>query len=252
MDVAGRPARWETEDQEPAMTVTTTTLTRAAGVAAAAAGVIFIGVQIGHPHLDAASIQTTEMAVRDTGKVLMAALALAGITGMYLSQVRRNDLLGLLGYLLFAAGYLSIMCTSFLAAFVAPTIAGTNPGYVKDVIALSTARGTVTGDIGTLATVNQVQGILYLAGGVLFGIALFRAHVLARWASVLLAVSGLVSAALVVMPDAFYRLLAYPNGIAMIGLGVSLWLSQRTPSSVETSSTPVVVPAARVEPSTVR
>ncbi len=77
---------------------------------------------------------------------------------------------------------------------------------------------------------------LYLAGGLLFGIALFRARVLARWATVLLAVGGLVSAALSLMPDAFYRLLAYPNGIAMIGLGVSLWLSQREGSSVETSS----------------
>ena len=33
------------------MTITPTTLTRAAGVAAVAAGLIFIGVQINHPHL---------------------------------------------------------------------------------------------------------------------------------------------------------------------------------------------------------
>ncbi len=32
------------------MTITPTTLTRAAGVAAVAAGLIFIGVQIDHPH----------------------------------------------------------------------------------------------------------------------------------------------------------------------------------------------------------
>ena len=209
------------------MTVTTSSLTRAAGAAAVAAGAIFIGVQIGHPQLDLTSITTTNVFIRDSLKVLMAALAVAGITGMYLSQVRRNGLLGLIGYLALAAGYLSIMCTTFLATFVAPTIAGANPGFVKDVIALSTSRGTVTGDVGALGTVWKVQGILYLAGGLLFGIALFRAHVLARWACVLLAVGGLVSAALVVMPDAFYRLLAYPNGIAMIGLGVSLWLSQR-------------------------
>jgi hypothetical protein len=31
------------------------------------------------------------------------------------------------------------------------------------------------------------------------------------------------------MPDAFYRLLAYPNGIAMIGLGYSLWRTTRRP-----------------------
>ena len=29
------------------------------------------------------------------------------------------------------------------------------------------------------------------------------------------------------MPDAFYRLLAIPNGIALIGLGFSLWQVQR-------------------------
>ena len=42
------------------MTITPNILTRWAGLAAAAAGVIFIGVQINHPHLDATSITTTE------------------------------------------------------------------------------------------------------------------------------------------------------------------------------------------------
>ena len=227
------------------MTVTTTSLTKAAGVAAAAAGAIFIGVQIGHPQLDLTSITTTDVFIRDSFKVLMAALAVAGITGMYLSQVRRNGLLGLIGYLVFAAGYLLIMCTSFIGVSVLPTIAGTSSGYVKDVLTLFTGRGTVTGDVGALSTVAAVQGYLYLAGGLLFGIALFRAHVLARWAAVLLAISGLVSAALSYMPDALYRLLAFPNGIAMIGLGISLWLSQRqTPD--QTPRTAEVLPKQAV------
>ena len=88
----------------------------------------------------------------------------------------------------------------------------------------------MTGDIGALDTVFQLQGLCYLAGGLLLGIALFRARVLTRWAAVLLAVGGLVSAALTFMPDAFYRLLAYPNGIAMIALGYSLWRSQHQPT----------------------
>jgi hypothetical protein len=66
------------------------------------------------------------MAVRDTGKVLMAALALAGITGIYLSQVRRNGVLGLVGYVVPSAGYLSIMATAFVAAFVMPTVAASS------------------------------------------------------------------------------------------------------------------------------
>ena len=105
------------------MTITTTTLTKAAGVAAAAAGTIFIGVNIGHPHLDATSVATTEVIVRNSLKVLMAALALAGITGMYVSQVRRNGLLGLIGYLVFGAGYLMLMIPPYIAAFVFSTIA---------------------------------------------------------------------------------------------------------------------------------
>jgi hypothetical protein len=59
------------------MSITTNRLAAASGLCAAAAGAIYIGVQINHPHLDASSIQTTEMAVRDTLKVLMAALSLS-------------------------------------------------------------------------------------------------------------------------------------------------------------------------------
>jgi hypothetical protein len=230
-------------EQEPDMTITPTTLTRGAGAAAVAAGLIFIGVQIGHPHLDATSITTTEVVLRNSLKVLMAALTLVGITGMYLSQVRRNGLLGLIGYLVFAVGYLTIMSTTFVAAFILPAIADTNPGYVNDVVAVAT-RDSAIGDIGALQYAEQVQGIGYLAGGLIFGIALYRARVLARWAAALLAVGGLVSAALTVLPDAFYRLLAFPTGIAMIGLGYSLWRTTRSSSQTAVRSRPVTTAAA--------
>jgi hypothetical protein len=221
------------------MTITPTTLTRAAGASAVAAGLIFIGVQINHPHLDATSITTTEMAIRSSLKVLMAALALVGITGMYLHQVKQMGLLGLVGYLLFGANYLVIMSTSFVAAYVLPSITESNPSYVNDILAVATG-GRATGDIGLLQTVIAVEGALFLAGGLVFGIALFRARVLTRWAAALLAVGGVVTAALTVMPDAFYRLLAFPNSIALIGLGYSLWVNARTETT--TQSTPVDTP----------
>jgi hypothetical protein len=218
------------------MTITPTLLTRAAGVAAVAAGVLFIGVQVGHPELDATSITTTEVYVRDSLKVLMAVLALVGITGMYLSQVRRNGVLGLVGYLLLAAGYLLIMCGVYTAAYVLPEIAGSTPGYVNDVIAVDTGRGSAEDDIGTLQTVIQLRGFAYLAGGLLFGIALYRAHVLARWAAALLAVGGVISVVLALLPDAFYRLLAVPNGVAMIGLGYSLWRTAAADATTQPSA----------------
>jgi hypothetical protein len=214
------------------MTITPTTLIRAAGIAAIVAGLIFIGVQINHPHADVSNVTTTEWAVRNSLKILMAALALAGITGMYLRQVRQMGVLGLLGYLVFCTGYLLIMSTTVVSAYVLPSLADTNPDYVSDVLAAAT-NGTAQGDIGLLQTVLQVQGIGYIGGSLIFGIALFRANVLARWAAALLAVGGLVTVLLSIMPDAFYRFLAFPNAIAMIALGYSLWRTAPLPTPVD-------------------
>lgn len=208
------------------MPVTPSTLTRAAGASAVAAGALFIGVQLDHPQLDLASVTTTEFAVRSSLKVVMAAFALPGITGLYLHQVRRMGLLGLVGYVVFAANYLVILSTSFLAAYVLPSIAATSPAYVTDVLAAASG-GRATSDIGSLQTVLTLESGLYLTGGLIFGIALYRARVLPRWAAALLAVGGLASAGLSLLPDPYFRLLAFPNGIAMAALGCSLWSAAR-------------------------
>jgi len=226
------------------MAITPNTLLRSAGVAAIAAGVIFIGVQINHPHSDVAAAVTAEWAVRNSLKVLMAALALVGITGMYLRQVRQIGLLGLIGYVVFSAGYLTIMSIAFASAYVLPTIAETDPSYVSDVLAAGT-NGSATGDIGLMQTAFNVSGLTFLGGGLIFGIALYRANVLARWASALLAVASLLTVTLAVLPDAFYRFLAFPNSIAMIGLGWSLWSSVRT-APADTAATQTATASSRV------
>ena len=225
------------------MTITPTTLFRAAAAAAVAAGVIFIGVQINHPHSDVVAVTTTEWAVRNSLKIVMAALALAGITGMYLRQVRQIGLLGLVGYVAFAAGYLSILGSSFVSAYVLPSIAGTSPGYVNDVLAAAT-NGKALGDIGLMQSALDVSGLMFLGGGLLFGIALYRGRVLARWAAALLALASVLTVSLVVLPDAFFRFLAVPNSIAMIALGCSLWLSTRPePTTLPTGVSPSLTAA---------
>src|SRR5438477_5831291 len=210
------------------MTITLTTLFRAAGVAASVAGLIFIGVQINHPHLDVTSITTTDVIIRNLLKMLMATLALAGITGMYLRQVTKIGVLGLFGYILFAAGFLSIFGTEFVAALVLPSIAHSSTAYVNDVIAAAN-NGTAIGDIGLMQTVILVTGIAYLAGGFIFGVALFRANVLARWAAALLAIGTLATVATGMVPQ-YERLFPLPTGLALVGLGYSLWRQQRAPA----------------------
>ena len=212
-------------------TITTTTLIRAAGVAAVVGGLLYIGVQINHPHLDLAFISTTEWKVRQTMKMLFAALSLAGITGMYLRQVKRSGVLGLIGYLVLATGFLVMFSTEAIGAVVIPSIASTSPGYVTDVLAVAVPGGHATGDLGLIEQLSMLQGVTYLAGGLLFGIALFRARILARWAAALLAVGAVATLAIPLVPQVNFRLFAIPTGVALVGLGYSLWREQRTPTA---------------------
>ena len=219
------------------MNVTSSSLTKAAGAAAAVAGAIFIAVQVNHPATDTFTTETTQWVARESAKIVMAALALAGITGMYLSQYRKAGLLGLVGYLVFAAGYLGMFSVQVIAATVLPNLVDTQPGFVNDVVSAA-AGGTPNGDIGALQTLFNLTGAGYILGGLVFGIALFRTGVLARWAAALLAVSTVGTAALAVLPESFNRPMAVPEGIALIGLGVSLWRTQRRQADdVDTLST---------------
>ncbi|HEY3005328.1 MAG TPA: hypothetical protein VGJ44_23485 [Kribbellaceae bacterium] len=217
------------------MTITTTKLIRAAGLSAITAGLLFIAVQINHPHLDVALVTTTEWKVRQTMKVLMAALSLAGITGMYLRQVKQIGVLGLLGYALFGVGYLIIMSIEIVGLGVLPALAHSEPGYVNDVLAVASG-GHATGDIGLMQTLSLLSGVTYVGGGFIFGIALFRAKVLARWAAALLAGGTLATVAIPVLPQVNERLFAVPTGVALVGLGYALWRDQRTLAARPTPS----------------
>ncbi|MDQ0823312.1 hypothetical protein QFZ79_001056 [Arthrobacter sp. V4I6] len=209
------------------MSITTTNLTRAAGLSAVAAGLLFIGVQINHPQLDAEFATTTEYTVRQSLKVLMAGLSLAGITGMYLRQVKQAGVLGLIGYFVFGAGYLIMMSVEVIGAVVFSTLAHTSPGYVNDVFAVVTG-GRASGDIGLMQVLILVSAATFLGGGLLFGIGLFRAKVLARWAALLLAVGSVATLAIPLLPQVNERLFAIPTGVALVGLGYSLWRDQRS------------------------
>jgi hypothetical protein len=204
------------------MNVTSSGLTRAAGAAAAIAGGIFVAVQVNHPPESAFDTETTEWVLRCTAKVVMTVLALAGIAGMYLRQHRQAGVLGLVGYVVFTLGYLTLFSVEVIAATVLPALLDTDHAYVMDVVSAA-AGGKPVGDIGAIQVVLNLAGVGYIVGGLLFGIALFRTGILPRWASALLAVSTVSTAALALLPDAFNRPFAVPEGIALIGLGVALW-----------------------------
>ena len=218
------------------MRITATGLSKTAAVAAAVAGFIYIAVQVGHPGSDTFTTETDQWVARSVAKSVMAVLALAGISGMYLRQHRMAGALGLVGYLLLTVGFLSLLCVEVIAATVLPELVDTQPGFVDDVVAA--ANGLVpAGDIGGIQVLLNLAGAGYILGGVLFGLAMARARVLNRWAAGLLAVGALATAGLAVLPESFNRPVAVPVGVALIGLGVSLWNNPRA-LALESSATP--------------
>ena len=219
------------------MAITTAKLGRAAGLAAIGAGLLYILVQLIHPEENVDHVTTTAWTVTHLLTGAMCILGLIGISGMYFRQVREMGILGLVGYLLFGAFFLIALMVGFAETVVLPTIADEAPGYVNDFLA-NVMGEAIDGDVGGLATANLLAGITYALGGVLFGVALFRARILARWASLLLAIGAIATPVLVsVLPDDLIRLAAFPVGIALVGLGYSLWREERT----------VAVPEHRVD-----
>ena len=174
------------------MTITPTTLTRAAGLAAVAAGTA-LPRRPDQPPADRTSRPSRRRSGRSATamKALMSALALAGITGMYLRQVRQTGVLGLRRLPVFGAGYLVMLGIEFVAAFVLPSLADDRPRLRQRRPRRGHQRHASIGDIGLLEPAHRGRGIGYLAGGLFFGIALFRAGILARWAAALLALAAL-------------------------------------------------------------
>jgi hypothetical protein len=143
---------------------------------------------------------------------------------------------------LLSAGFIAMLASECVVGYYLPTVAHSNPGYVQHVLNAAMGRGA-TGGIGHLRELFLFQGVGYSLGGVLFGIALFRAGVLAGWACVLLACGTTSALALAVLPESFTRPFAVPTGVALIGLGVSLWRDQRR--QAETVAAPATTWAAQ-------
>lgn len=210
------------------MAVTLHQIAAVAGLCAATAGVIYAGVQINHPPADVAHVVTTEMAVRETAKAVMAILALAGFAGMFVYNRERLGVLGVVGYALVSIGYLALFANQVIVGAVLPTVADTDPGYVQAYIDAAVGDSP-TRDLGGMAVVFGITGLGYALGGLTFGVALFRARILSRWACLMFAAGTVSALALSVLPESFNRPFAVPVAISLIGLGTSLWRTARRP-----------------------
>jgi hypothetical protein len=214
--------------EEKKKKLTASKLIRFSGLAAMLAGILFIVIQPLHPADILSSVTTGRWAAVHYLSIAMCLCGLLGIAGIYARQVEEAGWLGLAGYLMFSLFYAFTMSFQFIEAFISPLLPTEAPKLVESLLALpSGAAGEM--NLGALEAVFTLVGVLYLLGGLLFGIATFRADILPRWAAGLFAVGGIAGAlATTLLPHPLDRLAAVPMGVGLAWLGYALMTERRT------------------------
>jgi hypothetical protein len=214
------------------MTITPSSLMRWAGLSALLAGLCYLFVGIFHPANVPASVTTTRWEIVHILACAMSFFGLLGLAGLYARQATRAGWLGLAGYVLLSLWFVVVMGFSFVEAFILPHVATASPGLVQAWMGMFNGPAG-TFNLGALPTIWTLSAPVYILGGVLFGIATFRARVLPRWAGALLAASTLLAPAAAALPNASQPKIAIPAGLALAWLGYALWSERRAEIGLE-------------------
>ena len=235
------------------MKITASKLIRWAGLSAVAGGFLFVGIQPIHPPEMLSSFTTSTWAIVHYVGVAMCFLILLGITGIYARQVEESGWLGLAGFLLFGLMWALTAAFQFAEGLIVPLLATDVPRFALGFEGISSGSPSEV-SLGILPAVYSLTSVLYLLGGVVFGIATFRAGILPRWAGGGLAVGTVAPLVLsLLLPHEFIRLAAVPVGLALALLGYALWSERREKSSepVSRRSTPQETNIPITQPTTV-
>jgi hypothetical protein len=212
--------------KERNMRPTASRLIRWAGLAAIVAGILFVVVGILHEPKVPSSATTTQWAIVHSLASAMCFLALLGLTGLYARQAEAAGWLGLAGFLLFSLNWALTASFTVAEVFVLPVLATEAPTVAEGFLGIfnSSLGGT---NFEGLAALWDVTGVLYIAGGLLFGIATLRAGILPRWPAGLLVVASALAPVAALLPLEHQPKVAVPMGLALAWLGYALWSERR-------------------------
>ncbi len=211
------------------MKMTDSNLFRLAGLSALLSGICYTLVGIFHPANIPASVTTNRWQIVHVIACAMSFFGILGLTGLYVRQAKKTGWLGMAGFILLSLWFVLIMGFSFVEAFVLPHIAASSPGFEQSWMGMFN-KPAGTFNIGVLPTIWTLMAPLYILGGLLFGIATFRAGILPRWAGALLALSTVLAPVAAALPNASQPKTAIPMGLALAWLGYALWSEKQTKS----------------------
>jgi hypothetical protein len=226
------------------MKITSANLIRLAGLSAVIAGLCYVLVGVFHPANVSASVSTTRWETVHVIACAMSFFGLLGLVGIYARQAVKSGWLGLIGFVLLSLWFVLIMGFSFVEAFILPHLAALAPGFIQG------WNGMFNGDpspvnLGVLPTVWTLTGLVYILGGLLFGIATYRANILPRGAAALLALGTVLAPVAKALSLSAQPKIAIPTGLALAWLGYALMTERRPePRAAEAQVSDRGVPAA--------
>jgi len=201
-------------------------LVRYAGLAAILAGLSYVIVGLLHPPNALASVTTGTWAFVHVLACTTGLAGLYGMVGLYVRQAEQSGWLGLIGFVLLSLWLAIVLCFSFVETLILPILASEAPEVVDALMRMFTEPVTNI-DLGALPTLWNLSGILYILGGLIFGIATFRARVLPRWAGALLAFGTAIAPLAAMLPFDYQTKITIPVGIALAWMGYALWSEKR-------------------------
>lgn len=197
------------------------TIYKLAGISAILAGLLFSLIQFIHPEDSLQAITTTRWEITHILSALFPILALLGITGIYTKQIKQSGKLGFAGYLMLVGAFSLMLCFGFYEAIIAPVIAAEAPALASDIMSILENKPGP----GSIGEVYQLNGILYLLGGLAFAVATIKAKVFPLYAGGILGLGVLITLSAAVMPFlARPSAIVFSLGLALLGVS----LIQRT------------------------
>jgi hypothetical protein len=145
-----------------------------------------------HPPNVLSSVTTTRWTIVHSLALAMSLFGLLGMMELYARQVKESGWLGLAGFILLSLWLMLVLPFTFFEVFFLPLLATEAPTFAKGFLGIFT--GSASGiNFGALPALWQLSSALLLLGGLVFGIATLRAHVLSRWPAGLLALGCVLS-----------------------------------------------------------
>jgi hypothetical protein len=212
------------------MKITSASLIRLAGLSALIGGLCYVFVGVFHPANIPASVTTTRWATVHVVACAMSFFVVLGLAGIYARQAVKAGWLGFTGFILLSLWFVLIMGFSFVEAFILPHVASTTPDLVDGWMKMFNG-GTSRINLGVLPTLWTLTGPIYILGGLLFGIATFRARILPRGAAVLLALGTVLAPVGALLSLSAQPKIAIPTGAALAWLGYALMTERQTPGA---------------------